>query len=308
MFDLHSYFETNRYLINQKLEHLLRECSQTGRLSGGRPGGQTGRLTDAVRYSLLGGGKRIRPILCIAAAEAVGGSINDVLTTACALEMIHAYSLIHDDLPAMDDDDMRRGKPTSHIAFDEATAILAGDALLTLAFQVLSSNPDRPGLSSQKRLEVIHIISRSAGCAGMVEGQMRDIASEGRELSLNQLKEMHALKTGAMIECSVLVGALMGNGSQDQIQHLEKYAKNIGIAFQVVDDILDIEGDPAVLGKTVGQDVFREKNTYPALMGVNQSKAFANKLVDNALQSLEHFDIESDPLRSIALYIIQRNR
>jgi len=293
MFDLNSYLISNQRLIDDTLSKYLKKSAGCS------------RIIDAMRYSLFAGGKRIRPILCIAAAEAVGGRGKDVLKPACALEVIHTYSLIHDDLPAMDDDDLRRGKPTSHLAFDEATAILAGDALLTMAFQILSSNASD---SACKWLEVIQIISLAAGHRGMIEGQMRDMASEGMALTLNDLQDMHALKTGAIIEASVRSGAILGNGSQEQIQQLRIYAKNIGIAFQVADDILNVEGDPAVLGKAVGTDAIRNKNTYPSIMGIDASKKFAKKLVNKALQALESFDTRSDPLRAIATYIIERKR
>jgi geranylgeranyl diphosphate synthase type II len=256
----------------------------------------------------MAGGKRVRPILCIAASESVGGSSDDVLPAACALEMIHTYSLIHDDLPAMDNDDLRRGKPTCHIAFDEATAILAGDALLTLAFQVLSSINLINENSTSNWLRVVHRISFAVGYKGMIEGQMRDIASEGMLLSLEELENMHSLKTGALIESAIFSGALLGGGSPKQIDQLEIYAKNIGLAFQVTDDILNIEGDPAVMGKAVGTDNARGKSTYPSIMGLTESKKFAKKLVGNALQAIDDFDINADPLRAIACYIIERKR
>jgi len=227
------------------------------------------------------------------------------LPAACALEMIHTYSLIHDDLPAMDNDDLRRGKPTCHVAFDEATAILAGDALLTLAFRILSSINEN---NSSNQLKVIRKISFAAGYNGMIEGQMRDIASEGTLLSLKELEDMHSLKTGALIEASIFSGALLGCGTPKQIDQLEIYAKNIGLAFQVTDDILNIEGDPAVMGKAVGTDNARGKSTYPSIMGLNKSKEFARKLVRNSLQALDDFDNNSDSLRAIACYIIERKR
>ena len=261
-----------------------------------------------MKYSLMAGGKRIRPVLCIAAAEAVGGKADEVLPAACAIEMIHTYSLIHDDLPAIDNDGFRRGKPTCHVAFDEATAILAGDALLTLAFQILSSIELKNEIYASKWLSVIRTISRAAGYQGMIEGQMRDIASEGIMLTLNELEEMHSLKTGAIIEASIYCGAIIGNGGIKQIKQLGIYAKNIGLAFQVTDDILNVEGDPKVMGKAVGTDKNRKKSTYPSIMGINKSREFAEKLAGNALQSLDGFDNRSDPLRAIASYIIERKK
>ena len=296
-FDLDSYMVPKRRQVDAALQAFLKNTQDPS------------RIRDAMIYSLMAGGKRIRPVLCMAAAEAVGGDCTeDALKAACALEMIHTYSLIHDDLPAMDNDDLRRGKPTCHVAFDEATAILAGDALLTLAFQVLSSiDPDSKGHAS-KWVCVIQAISTAAGYQGMIGGQMKDMASEGILLTLDHLKAMHALKTGALINASVYSGAVLGGASAKQIKSLEKYAENIGLAFQVVDDILNVEGDPEVMGKAAGTDKTRQKSTYPALMGLVPSKEFAWQLVNTALQALDNFDKRSDPLRAIAWYIIERKR
>ncbi|MFC1812238.1 polyprenyl synthetase family protein [Thermodesulfobacteriota bacterium] len=295
-FDLDSYLVSKRHQVDAALQELLKDSQNPS------------RIRDAMTYSLMAGGKRIRPVLCIAAAEAVGGHAEDVIKAACALEMVHTYSLIHDDLPAMDNDDLRRGKPTCHVAFDEATAILAGDALLTLAFQILSSIDSDLKDHASKWLCVIHSISRAAGYQGMVGGQMKDMASEGILLTLDNLKEMHALKTGALINASVYSGALLGGANSKQIKRLEQYAENIGLAFQVVDDILNVEGDPEVMGKATGTDKTRRKSTYPSLMGLKQSKEFAKQLVNTALQALDNFDKRSDPLRAIAWYIIERKR
>jgi geranylgeranyl diphosphate synthase type II len=256
----------------------------------------------------MAGGKRIRPVLCLAACEAVGGLPEDALAAACALEMIHTYSLIHDDLPAMDDDELRRGKATCHIAFDEATAILAGDALLTLAFEVLSSVPLADGKQATQWLRVIQLISQAAGYRGMVQGQMLDIASEGLILSADELKNMHRLKTGALIEASLACGALLGGADQRQKNLLNSYARKIGLAFQVADDILNVEGNPELMGKSTGTDSLREKSTYPSVLGIQASREFAEKLVQESLQALETFDKKADSLRGIAKYIIERNR
>ncbi|MDM8539259.1 polyprenyl synthetase family protein [Desulfobacterales bacterium HSG17] len=307
MYDLASYLKIKREQINKALDELLPD-SQTD--------SQDTRLISAMKYSLMAGGKRLRPILCLAANEAVGGQINEALPAACALEFIHTYSLIHDDLPAMDNDDLRRGKPTCHKAFEEATAILAGDGLLTLAFEILSCPdlvPDlAPGLVNGKNtlkwLKVIHEISRAAGYQGMIEGQMRDISSENISLSKENLEKMHLLKTGALIETSVTCGALLGNGTNEDINLLKIYAKNIGLAFQVTDDILNIEGDPSIMGKSAGTDEFRSKSTYPSIMGIDKSKAFAMQLVENAINALDKFDERSEPLRAISLYILERKR
>ncbi len=295
-FDLNSYLFSKRKQINQAIEKIL------GQTTNSRV------VVSAMRHSLVAEGKRIRPVLCIAASQAVGGQTEDVIMVACALEMIHTYSLIHDDLPAMDDDDLRRGKPTCHIAFDEATAILAGDALLTLAFEILSSIELADKNNALKLLRVIDTIAKAAGYKGMIEGQIKDIAAEGKQLGLEDLEEIHVLKTGALIEASIITGAILGNGSFEQIEKLKIYAKNIGLAFQVTDDILNVEGDPVVMGKDIGTDQAREKSTYPSILGIEKSKEFAKNLVNNALQALEYFDKKSDPLRAIAHYTIDRKR
>jgi len=296
MFELATYLESKRQIINTHLESCLAQAT--------RPG----RLMDAISYSLMAGGKRLRPILCIAGAEAVGGEAEAALPAACALEMIHTYSLIHDDLPAMDNDELRRGKPTCHIAFDEATAILAGDALLTMAFEVLSTGNGAHATPPDRWLAVVGRIARAAGSRGMVEGQMRDIAAENTELSLDEMAQLHSLKTGALIQASVCSGALLGGGAPEQITKLDAYARNIGFAFQVKDDVLNVEGDPTLLGKNVGTDELRHKSTYPSIMGLEKSKSFAKELIEAAIAALDIFDHRSDPLRAIATYIIERKR
>jgi len=293
-FDLKSYLSSKKEQINEALDLIFENTSS--------------KIVKAMKYSLMAGGKRIRPVLCLAAAETVGGKDQDVIRAACALEMIHTYSLIHDDLPAMDDDKIRRGQPTCHMAFDEATAILAGDALLTLAFEVLSSMEFIQENHVLNWMNVIYTISTAVGYKGMIEGQMQDMVGEGHLLCLEDLENMHTLKTGALIEASVAVGAILGKGSPDQIQKLRAYAKNIGLAFQVTDDLLDVEGDPNIMGKDVGSDRARKKNTYPALLGIEQSKQFAKKLVNNALKALGCFDNNANPLRAIAYYIVDRKK
>jgi geranylgeranyl diphosphate synthase type II len=266
-------------------------------------------LSEPIHYAIMAGGKRLRPILCLAALETIGGNIDTAMPAACAIEMIHAYSLIHDDLPAIDNDNIRRGQLTCHIKFDEATAILCGDALLNLAFEILSeAGLNAPVSQSRKWLQVIDIISNASGCNGMIEGQVRDIANEGRKINQSELQSIHELKTGALIRASVRVGALLGGGSEHEAAQLDHYANNIGLAFQVVDDILNIIGDPDKLGKAVGTDAERQKNTYPALMGLEASRKFADTLIDSALQALSTFDNNADPLREIAQYIVERNR
>jgi geranylgeranyl diphosphate synthase type II len=253
----------------------------------------------------MAGGKRLRPILCMAACEAVGGSPDAVLKTACALEMIHTYSLVHDDLPAMDDDDFRRGRLTCHKAFDEATAVLAGDALLTAAFHLLSL--DR-ALPADIALDVIRITAEASGAFGMIEGQMRDIESEGKALDLKALKNLHGLKTGALICAAVETGAVLGRATSGQRAALKRYAGKIGLAFQVTDDILNVEGDPDLMGKGVGTDAAHDKATYPSLMGLAESKGYAADLVQDAVGALSEFGINAEPLKALALYVIQRQR
>ena len=296
MFELKPYIKQKNQIIDAALERLLQgfHSSET--------------LVKAMKYSLMAGGKQIRPVLCLAACEAVGGVPENALTAACALEMIHTYSLIHDDLPAMDDDELRRGKATCHIAFNEATAILAGDALLTLAFEVLSSVQPDDGNQAVRWLKVIRLISEAAGYQGMIQGQMLDIASEGIKLSADALETMHRLKTGALTEASLASGALLGGADRRQTDLLSDYGRKIGLAFQVADDILNVEGNPALMGKAVGTDNQREKSTYPSILGIQAAREFSKKLVREALQAIETFDKKADPLRGIARYIIERKR
>jgi geranylgeranyl diphosphate synthase, type II len=295
-YDLTAYLNDKKKLINSELDKIFKDFASSS------------VLLKAMRHSLMAGGKRIRPVLCLAAAEAVGTNPDAALPAACALEMIHTYSLIHDDLPALDDDELRRGKPTCHVAFDEATAILAGDALLTLAFQILSSTVNIKESQALVWLNVIHVIASAIGYKGMIDGQMRDIISEGTLLSLVDLENMHALKTGALIEASIRCGAVLGNGSQEQIKQLGIYAKYLGLAFQVTDDILNVEGNPTVMGKAIGTDKNRKKNTYPLIMGLKESKKFAANIVNNALKAIEKFDKKADPLRAVAKYILKRKK
>ena len=296
MFDLDAYLSSRTQRINDALESILKIS------------GRTDRILEAMKYSLMAGGKRIRPILCMAAAETAGGDAEKAVAAACALEMIHTYSLIHDDLPAIDNDVLRRGKPTCHVTFDEATAILAGDALLTLAFQTLSSVEFDNPKQAATWLRVIELISHAAGYCGMIQGQMIDIASEGNRLTLADLQSMHRLKTGALIEASLSSGAVIGGLDANRIKMLEIYAQNIGLAFQVTDDILNVEGDPEMMGKAVGTDKLRNKATYPSLLGIQESKKFTKELIKNALEALASFDKKAEPLRAIANYIVARKK
>jgi geranylgeranyl diphosphate synthase type II len=262
-------------------------------------------IYKAVRYSVFNGGKRIRPILCLAAAEAVGGDLAPVMPVACALELIHTYSLIHDDLPAMDDDDFRRGKPTCHKVFGENIAILAGDALLTEAF-VLLSRAEKVRLSAEKRLAVIQEIAQAAGISGMVGGQALDVLS-GKFLSdENTLHEIHRRKTGALIVAAVKSGAIIFNARKDKIQVLAEYGINLGLAFQIADDILNVEGDRELMGKKTGSDAAHNKLTYPSLLGSDLAKEKLAKYIDAAVASLSGFDERARPLLVIARYVMER--
>ncbi len=265
------------------------------------------RLHAAMRYATLGGGKRIRPILTYAAGQALGVNLQRLDGPACAVEMIHAYSLIHDDLPAMDDDDLRRGQPTCHKAFDEATAILAGDALQTLAFQVLCKDPTME-VDAPTRLQMIEALALASGSRGMAGGQALDLAAVGQEIDLAQLEIMHIHKTGALIRASIKLATLATPHADDALSlKLDHYAKCIGLAFQVWDDVLDVEGDTHTLGKTQGKDQAQFKSTYPALLGLEGARDMAELLRQEALHSLSELDDKADPLRWLADYIVGRN-
>ncbi len=270
------------------------------------PSAELARLYDAMRYSVMNGGKRVRPLLAYAACEALGGQPEQAHGAACAVELIHAYSLVHDDLPAMDDDDLRRGQPTTHKAFDEACAILAGDGLQSLAFSALL-DPRLGNLSAEIRLTMVSTLAQAAGPAGMVGGQAIDLGSVGLKLDQKALEYMHRHKTGALIEASVTLGALAsGNAQKDALKSLRIYAQAIGLAFQVQDDILDVESDTATLGKRQGADIARDKPTYPALLGLDNAKVYALELRDQALHTLRSFDAAAEPLRELACYIVER--
>ncbi|MCF8054791.1 MAG: polyprenyl synthetase family protein [Deltaproteobacteria bacterium] len=267
------------------------------------------QLAEAMRYSLLGGGKRIRPVLLFAAHESVNGNFANALPVACAIEMIHSYSLIHDDLPAMDNDDLRRGKPTNHRVFGEATAILAGDTLLTTAFSLLSNKKLYQKIDDSLLLEIISIIATASGINGMAGGQMLDILAERSAIEEeNLLIEIHKKKTACLIAASLKVGALLGGASEKQTAALEKYGMEIGFAFQVADDLLDVEGSVDLLGKEIGSDVQRGKLTYPALYGVEKSRSHLHSLIESALETISFFDEKATPLRLIAHYIGYRER
>lgn len=288
-----AYLNECRQQVDQELDrHLIRDAASE-------------RLQETMRYSVLGGGKRVRPALCMAAARAMGSNENKALVPACALELIHAYSLVHDDLPAMDDDDLRRGRPTTHIAFDEASAILAGDALQTLAFALLS---EAPALTDRQRVAMISELARASGHLGMVGGQAIDLESVGQQLSVEQLESMHRHKTGALIEASVRMGALTSETvTERQLSDLTDYASALGLAFQVQDDLLDIEGDTEVIGKRQGSDAAKAKPTYPALLGIEGAREHLTRLLDESLKALENFGPEANTLRAMADYVVARS-
>ncbi len=298
-FNLQKYLEQNQKLVNQYLKLIVKHFSSEQ------------ELTAAINHSLMAKGKRLRPILSIAAAQACRKDFLPALPACCAIEMVHTYSLIHDDLPAMDDDDLRRGVPTCHKKFSEATAILAGDALLTHAFNIIS-NPEpvfKTYPDSRTRLLLISKISQAAGNQGMVVGQMMDMKSfQGRQINnLAHLEKIHSLKTGKMITLSVEAGAISIGADPEIIRQLLIYADKIGLAFQVADDILNIEGDPEKRGKAAGSDILNDKMTFPAIIGLDESRKYAKKLMEEAIEALAGFDESAKPLRSIARYIINRD-
>ncbi|GLI33108.1 polyprenyl synthetase family protein [Desulforhabdus amnigena] len=294
-FNLKGYLAERKQMVDAALERLFPV-----------PAGLEKSVLEASRYSLFAGGKRLRPILCLAAAEVVGGTPESILPAACALEMIHTYSLIHDDLPAMDNDDFRRGKPTCHKAFGEAIAILAGDALLTEAFGFIAEGQMQKDFPADKLLKVIGIVVKASGYRGMVGGQVIDLESENQAVDVATVEYMHIHKTGALLSASLEVGALLGGGTEEQIAILTRYGQHFGLAFQITDDILDIEGDAALMGKTPGSDIAKNKKTYPVLLGMTRSKEAALAHVKGAMEALSNFDEKADPLRAIAQYLLVR--
>jgi geranylgeranyl diphosphate synthase, type II len=295
--DLKQYLSERKTLVDHELAHIL----PTGN-------GPSFRVVEAMRYSLLGGGKRLRPILCLAGTEAVAGEAQRVLAVACALEMIHTYSLIHDDLPAMDDDDLRRGRPTCHKQFDEATAILAGDGLLTAAFLVLAEAAIQAPAQAAAYAEVSRCLAAAAGYQGMVGGQMADLLAEGQPTTLEQVEAIHRLKTGALLTASVRAGALLGGGSAEQVEALTRYGEKFGLIFQITDDLLDVEGESGEMGKPTGMDAVRQKATYPAVLGITGAKNQARQLVEAALLDLQPFGGAAEPLRQLAHYLLIRRQ
>ena len=292
-FDLPSYLKQRKSLVDKALDSSL---------SIKKP--ET--IYQAMRYSLLAGGKRLRPILCLATCELTGGSIDIAMPTACALEMIHTMSLIHDDLPAMDNDDYRRGKLTNHKVYGEDIAILAGDGLLAYAFEYVAANTHN--VPAERIVQVIACLGRTVGAEGLVGGQVLDLESEGKpDISSQTLTFIHTHKTGALLEASVVSGAILAGASAEDIAKLSRYAQNIGLAFQIIDDILDITATDEELGKTAGKDLQAQKATYPSLWGIEKSKAQAQKLIDEAIAQLATYEEKAESLRAIANYIVTRN-
>ncbi|GFE70727.1 geranylgeranyl diphosphate synthase CrtE [Chroococcus sp. FPU101] len=291
-FNLTSYLKERQKVVEEALEQSL-------------PIIRPEKIYESMRYSLLAGGKRLRPILCLTTCELMNGTLEMAMPTACALEMIHTMSLIHDDLPAMDNDDYRRGKLTNHKVYGEDIAILAGDGLLAYAFEFVATQTRN--VAPQKIIEVIARLGRTVGAAGLVGGQVLDLESEGRDdITSDTLTFIHTHKTGALLETSVVAGAILAGASEEDIQRLSRYAKNIGLAFQIVDDILDITATQEELGKTAGKDLQAQKATYPSLWGIEESRKQAQALVDDAIAQLAAYGEKAEPLRAIATYIVTR--
>jgi geranylgeranyl diphosphate synthase type II len=292
--NLPAFFEEDRIAVDGQLERLL--PAETV---------QPPSIHQAMRYSVFAGGKRIRPILCLESARIFESNVSPALFPACAIEFIHTYSLIHDDLPALDNDDLRRGKPTCHKKFDEATAILAGDALLTLAFETVAAAP----VSAERRVAMVTEIASAAGTVnGMVGGQVADLEAEGKNAGSEMLQYIHRSKTAALIRASVASGALCAGASQHDLHSLKQFGEQIGLAFQVTDDILDVEESSAALGKTAGKDIAQQKTTYPSVHGLEKSHQIANELATKAIAALQGFGDRADRLRAIAEYLVLRRK
>ncbi|GDX40368.1 farnesyl-diphosphate synthase [Armatimonadota bacterium] len=293
-FDLKAYLKLKQERIQKALDDLLPTTASV-----------PPQLHEAIRYSVLAPGKRLRPILVLAGAEAIGGNAESVMRTACALECIHVFSLIHDDLPCMDNDDYRRGRLTNHKVYGDAMALLAGDALLALSFQLIAENIET--VSAENILPTLCLIAKASGTWGMVGGQVVDMESQGHEITTETLHYIHKHKTGALLTASVLAGALLCGATQAQEQALTKYGGHIGLAFQIADDILDITGDQEKLGKPIGSDEERDKATYPKMFGLEESRRRAHEEVRLAIEVLQGFDDNAEPLRAIARYIVERD-
>ncbi len=288
------FLEESRTVLEHKLEELLEE-KQTSYHS----------LLDASRYAALGSGKRLRPILVLATAQVFGSDLDTALVPACAIELIHTYSLIHDDLPAMDDDDYRRGKPTVHNVFPESHAILAGDHLLTYAFELLS---EAPGLTSDQKIQLIATLSKASGANGLIGGQVMDLESEGGTLSLDMLKEIHTRKTGALIQAAVLFGGIIGGATEEQLTALKEYSHDIGLAFQIIDDVLDITASEEKHGKHIGSDAINNKVTSATLLGIDKAKKYALQLLSSAQNHLVEMKQNTALLSELSECLVNRSR
>jgi geranylgeranyl diphosphate synthase type II len=292
MLELSTYLKERRDVVNAALDHHLPHASERPTV-----------LHEAMRYSVMAGGKRIRPILCLAAAEAVGADVETALLPALAVEILHTYTLIHDDLPCMDDDDLRRGMPTAHVKFGEAEAVLAGDALLTLAFEWVAGQPaPKPYGPTQLVQELAH----AGGSRGVIAGQIEDLAGEGRDLDAEDLEFIHVHKTASLIRGAIRIGAIAGGASPDELDDLTMYGGDIGLAFQIADDVLNVTSSKEDLGKPVGSDAQRAKSTYVSMYGLERAREMANSLVDNAVACLPRLPGSIEPLEAIARYIVTR--
>jgi geranylgeranyl diphosphate synthase type II len=293
--DIKSYLAKKKTAVDKALDKLMPKASAF-----------PPSIHEAMRYSLFAGGKRVRPILALASAEALGAKTADLLPIAGSLELIHTYSLIHDDLPAMDDDDLRRGRPTCHKKFGEAIAILAGDGLLNMAFEVLSDPKRTAAVPASRLVPIIREISIASGVFGMVGGQVVDMESEGRDVDFPTLEYIHTHKTGALLRASVRVGALYARASKRQLAALTRYGEFTGLAFQIADDILDLTGTEEEIGKNVGSDLKKDKKTFPSFYGLEESRRRAKEVSEQAVASLDDFGRAADPLRELAKYIVNR--
>ncbi|KAJ6793496.1 putative geranylgeranyl pyrophosphate synthase 7, chloroplastic [Iris pallida] len=294
-FDLGEYLSAKSRRVNEALDRAV-------------PLRRPRTIHEAMRYSLLAGGKRVRPALALASCELVGGAEAAAMPVACAVEMVHTMSLVHDDLPCMDDDDLRRGRPTSHVAYGEHVAVLAGDALLSLAFHHVSDRCAEAGVAAERVLRVVSELGRAVGSEGMVAGQIADIESEGKGIGLAELEYIHEHKTGRLLEAAAVCGAVVGGGGEGEVERVRRYARCVGLLFQVVDDVLDVTRTSEELGKTAGKDLAADKATYPKLMGLDGARAFATELVERAEAELAGFDpARAEPLYHLARYIAYRN-
>ncbi|MEI6128283.1 MAG: polyprenyl synthetase family protein [Pseudomonadota bacterium] len=295
-FNIQAYLQEKKLLIDAELERLLPANDEV-----------PPQLHEAMRYCLFAGGKRLRPILALAAAEAAGGNPDAIIREACALELLHTYTLVHDDLPSMDNDDYRRGRLTTHKVFGEAAAILAGDALQAEAFRILAEGCKTGSHKPETIVEVIHCLADACGPKGIIGGQVVDMASEGKVIEKDVLEYIHIHKTGRLLTASVMLGAILGESKKNQLKPLREYGDAIGLAFQITDDILDVLGSTEHLGKKVGSDEKRGKATYPGIMGMAEAKKMQAILYRQALDALTSFDAKAEPLRNIARIIIERN-